>query len=105
MVRAEHEYGKSLFSRLLADRFDKVGAGCALHPRPHETAQHDNGKAVRCDKSGPPIGCAKIGSLLQLHNMIEIECADAKVITVFCCRYDRSNALRHRINIDVAPSD
>src|SRR5437899_300710 len=89
MIGTQHEDGQSLSLRLLADGLHKIGAGCAPDPRSQETTQHDNGKAVRCYKTSSTIGRAKIRPLLQLHDMVEIERADAEVIALLCCRYDR----------------
>ena len=56
--------------------------GRSLDPRAHQTAQHDDREPVGCDKSGTTIGSAKIGVLLQLNNVIEIERADAEVVAM-----------------------
>ena len=81
--------GSCFLPRFRADRFDKIGAGRALDPRAQQPAQHDDREAIGRDKSGTAIGGAKVGMLLQLNNMIEIERADAEVVATLRGRHDR----------------
>ena len=81
--------GEPLPSRLPANRFHKIGAGGAFDSRSEKTAQHHNRKTIRGDKPGALIGCTEVRLPLQFDNMIEIERADAEIIAVLRCRYDR----------------
>src|ERR1700738_4824230 len=61
-----------------AERAEEELRPGGAEPLPQGRHKPDNGKTVGCNKTGPTIGRAKIRPLLQLHNMIEIERADAE---------------------------
>jgi hypothetical protein len=84
-VGTHQENREALPARLPADRFHEIRAGRAPDPRSQETTEQHNRKAVRRYESGTLIGSAELGLLLQFHDVIEIERADAEIIAALGC--------------------
>jgi hypothetical protein len=84
----------------LADRCYEISPGRPRDPRPSEPTQHDNWKAIGGHEAGATIGCAEVGPVLELRDMIEIERADGEILSSLCGGYDRRNGFRHRKEVD-----
>jgi hypothetical protein len=84
----------------LTNRLDQIGAGRSFDPGTQQTAQYDNRKPVRRDKSGTTICRPEVSPMLQLHDVIEVERADAEIIANLCGRYDGVDGFVKRENVD-----